>query len=256
MGARRIAKLVGLLLAVSGPSFASVIEVSIPFNSQSPFTRPQIDQLWDATAVNGVLDVNTGIGIIINPGPVVQIDALEFGLHQDPLPPSSPYLSAGIPEPTSSTVTYTFDQQTIVSGVEVVQHVNGITQVTGLLGDSLLSMQSLGSVFGPSGNLVDPGCGAGGILPNGISQVFDFGNSTLTGSIFQLTVNRTSCTFAYGAYRIFPLDEDGHRILAINDPSEIPEPGNGGTMVLLAGGLLLFGCVRRIESLKIGRSLA
>ncbi len=135
--------LAGMCLAATQLAGASIIEISIPIGSQSPLSRPANDQVWDVQAQGGVLDVNLGVGIIVNPVFVIPppgyVGTNYFPLHQDSFSPA-PYVSAYVPDPENSSVVFQFDQATIVSGIEIVQHVNGVTQLNGKIGTSLTSL--------------------------------------------------------------------------------------------------------------------
>jgi hypothetical protein len=143
-------------------------------NSNEAQSHPKNDGVWSVSTPPFPLDINTGIGFLINPahstGPSPV--ASDFSRH-DHL-----YSSPNIPIPTRAVVTYEFDMPTTVDQLEIIQHQNGITQIEGLVGNTLGSLSSIGTIFGPSGNVV--GAGA---LPEHGSQVFDFNNPT-AGNFF------------------------------------------------------------------------
>jgi len=205
--------LASTLMLVSTPVYArSIIGISIPVNSQSHLSRPAADNVFSAVVSGGVLNINLGIGIIVNP--TYPLPGENFALHQDQQVFSTPYIAAWRPDPATSTVTFTFDTPTVVSGVELVQHVFGVTQITGRLGNSLGSLQSLGSVFGPSGDVF--GGGSVFVVPtDGVSQIFSFGNTSQAGTVFTFEVNKTVYYEAYGLFRAYPLDAQGNRIPAV-----------------------------------------
>ncbi len=189
---------------------AAIVEVSIPPNSQSPYCRPYIDNVWDISAPPLPFNVTSGIGIILNPNVIGGNTYQDFALHLDLLSPAPSYLAANVPNPDFATVTYKFDSPTSVAGVEIVQHVNGITKVEGLAGDSLAAMTSLGAVFGPSGDVI-----SGFVSSEAASQSFFFNSSGPAATIFQLIVRKTVYPNAFACYRIYPLDSSGQRIPVI-----------------------------------------
>jgi hypothetical protein len=143
------------------------------------------------------LDVNIGIGFLINPA---------FSLGETLTLHDHVYVAPQIPDPTRAVVTYQFDEPVVVDKIEVIQHTNGITQIEGFVGDALESLTSIGAVFGPSGDIT-----GSFVFLEGQSYVFDF-NSTQAGRFFQLVIRKTSLSDGYGSYRAYPLDSDGNRI--------------------------------------------
>jgi hypothetical protein len=210
-----------VLLCATNNGDASIIEISVPESSQAN-SRPAIDGVWDAVAVGGVLDIDTGIGLIVNPIFVSANDQSDFALHQNAALGSPAYVAGYIPDPQASTVVYHFDQSTIVSSVDIIQHINGVTALSASIGDSLGSLTSLGTVFGPAGNLLDPSCTSAFI--DGSRQTFNFNNSTEAGTYFALTVAKSSCPAAFALHREFLYDEGGRAITALNEPASVSEP--------------------------------
>lgn len=189
---------------------ADITGISIPRNSQLQ-SRPFFDDVWSVSASSGALDTSSGIGIIVNTVWIQVNDANDFALHQNQENGSPAYMSDHVPDSAASTVTFTFDRPTIVRGVEIVQHVNGVTRVAGVLDST-----SLGPVFGPSGDIT-----TGFVVPSdGVSQVFDFANTGIAGTVFRLTISKTSHFHSFALHRAFPLDADGRRIA--------PSSGLGG----------------------------
>lgn len=187
----------------------SIVDISIPVGSQNYACRPSYDNVWEVSAPPCPFNVNSGIGIIVNPTVQGGNDNHDFALHQnDGIQPSPLYIAPYTPDPNTAIVTYRFDQPTIVTAIDVVQHVNGITQVEGFLGNSLDAMVSLGSVFGPSGDVTD-----NFVVPyDGTVQRFSFNNIRTSGTIFQLVVRKTCSSLAFATYRIYPADQNGNRI--------------------------------------------
>ena len=191
-----------------------IVAISVPVGSQSPESRTAQDNVWSVSIPPVPLNVDLGIGIIVNPTVVGGNNNTDFALHQDST--GGPYIASYSPDPTQGIVTYRFDQPVIVSGVEIVQHVNGITRVEGLLGASEATVTSLGSVFGPAGDVTDTV-----VAEEGETQRFDFGNSTVSGTVFQLIVRKTNHDSAFATYRIYPLDAAGNRIPAAGSTQQI-----------------------------------
>ena len=134
-------------------------------------------------------------------------DNQDFALHQNnDIQPSPLYAAPNVPDPATAVVTYTFDQAEVISGVEIVQHVNGITEVEGFLGDSTNTLVSLGAVFGPSGDITD---GTPVVPSDGTLQVFNFGNTDVSGTVLQVIIRKTSYPTAFATHRIYPLDASG-----------------------------------------------
>ena len=195
---------------------ASIVEISITPNSQAN-SRPSIDTVFDVQATNGTFNDNLGIGIIINPTYIAANVQADFALHQNGnLYPVSAY-SNFVPNPLTSRVTYRFNQPTIVSGIEIIEHFNGVTAVSGELGDSISTLSFIGA--------------ASSSLPmtDGTSVVFNFGNMTQSGEIFRLTIDQTFLSYAFAIHRAYLLDQNGNKIT-----SAVPEPS---AALLLAAGL-------------------
>ena len=197
-----------LLAAAARPVTAAITEISIPSGSQLA-SRPLIDNVWLVASQGGVLSTTVGIGLIVNPTWVNQNDSSDFSLHQNGPNGSPPYVQPHVPNVTASTVSYKFDKPTIVSGVEIVQHYNGVTEVKGLLGTT-----TLGPVFGPAGDVV-----SGPVAADGDSHVFNFANTSVAGTTFKLTVSKSSHESAFALHRLFLLDQAGNRIAPASGPT-------------------------------------
>ncbi len=179
------------------------------------------------------LNVNSGIGYLINPDEsFVPMVAENFSMHEHGFPNNArpPVMRAPhIPDPTRAVVTYTFNAPTVVDQLEINQHTNGITRVEGFVGDSLDSLISIGSIFGPDDDVT-------GLeyFSETQSYVFDF-NNEMPGEIFQFVIRKTSHWSGYAAYRAFPRDAEGTRYAAAQ---VIPEPTSMITWSLIG---LTFG---------------
>src|SRR5258708_737474 len=203
------------LLVTLVAASAAIIGVSIPVGSQNPLCRPSYDNIWSITNLPFPPASQAGIGIIVSPTSFSYDDNQDFALHQnDAIQPSPLYIASNVPDPATLTVTYTFERPATISGVEIIQHANGITKVEGFLGDSTNAMTSLGSVFGPSGDITNGTF----VAPDGTSQVFNFGNTNLSGTVFQLVIRKTSYPSAFATHRIYPLGADASRICTASGP--------------------------------------
>ena len=191
---------------VSSPmaGHAAIVGISIPVNSSDATSHPLVDNVWSVSAPAFPLNISSGIGFLINPNvraPSSNSDLNDFSLHDHF------YVSSNVPDPTRAVVTFHFDISTIVKGVEVIQHQNGISKIEGFSGNALNTLASLGSVFGPSGDIT-----GASLLTEWSSQTFDFGNTVTAGDFFQLVVRKTPLANGWASYRIFPLDVNGNRI--------------------------------------------
>ena len=223
---------VAALSTVNGAAQAAIVGISIPVNSSDAISHPNTDNVWSVGVPPAPFNVNSGIGFLINltfAGPGSAQNASDFTLH-DHVP-----ASGNVPDPSRAVVTFRFDTSTIVKGVLVIQHQNGISQIEGFAGNALNSLPSLGAVFGPSGDVT----GSSQFTEFG-AQVFDFANSNVSGGLFQLVVRKTSASGGYASYRIFPLDVNGIPIPAATTAVPLP-----GSFWLLGPALCGVGLARR-----------
>jgi len=93
----RFAVLVMILLGLTNPANADIIEISVPVNSQAPQSRPAIDNVWSVASQGGTLPTTLGIGIIVNSSWVSVIDFMDFALHQNPDLGTAPYTGLHFP---------------------------------------------------------------------------------------------------------------------------------------------------------------
>ena len=197
---------------------AVIVGVSIPVGSQSDLCRPKIDGVWSVRVPPRPLNVTRGIGHLINPdesfAPMV-VESFLFHEHDFKGQPRV-MLAPHTPNPARAVVTYTFDSPAIVDQLEIVQHTNGITKVEGFVGDSVDSLTSIGSVFGPDGDVTGESRFA-----ELQSYVFDFDNE-MAGKIFQFVIRKCSGSTGYSAYRAFPRNADGVRYAAIANNAAVP----------------------------------
>ncbi len=238
-----------LLLVISMvDGHSAIIEVSIPMGSTETGTTTANDNIWTATAVNGVLDTAHGIGAILRQTYQVG-DDLAMNIHYSGFAP----FSNNHPSPDVSTITYYFDTNTTVRGFAVIQHVNGITKLSAMLGASIGSLANLGSTFGPAGDVVATPGVPSNLAPDGTIQIFDFGNATLAGYVLQVFVDKTWCSDCFGTFAIAPLDASLNFIPAANSSQDVAEPTTLAVLAVGAIGLALgrkncFSKLRRVPT--------
>jgi len=211
----RIAGVVLVILALSClPAQAAVITgISIPVGSMDQTCHPLDDGVWSVTAPPYPLNIDTGIGRIINP-----TSGWKFSLHDHV------YSSPHVPNPARAVVTYEFNQPAVVDQVEIIQHANGITSIEGFVGDAPGSLVSIGSIFGPDGDVT-----GWHYFGEHQSYVFDF-NNALPGRYFQIVIRKTAVPDGYASYQVYPRDANG----AAFEP--IPEPAS---LAVMLGGIHL-----------------
>lgn len=209
---------------------AAIVGVSVPVNSSDATSHPLSDNVWTISVPPVPFDVATGIGFLINPtfaAPGSSHNPSDFTLHDHQ------FLGANVPDPSRAVVTFKFDTPTIVKGLEIIQHHNGISQVEGFAGNDPNNLTSLGSIFGPNGDVT-----GFNVFTEYSSQLFDFGNTTSSGTYFQLVVRKTPHPNGWATYRILPLDVNGVPI----PPAIVPVPAAFWLLGSALGGL---GMVRR-----------
>jgi hypothetical protein len=219
---------VAMLIGAGRAESAVIVGVSIPVGSQNDLCRPVIDDVWSVSAPPFPLNVNLGIGNLVNPDEsFVPMVVESFSLHEHDFAGQPPVMLAPhTPDPARAVVTYKFDSATIVDQLEIIQHQNGISKVEGFVGDSVDSLTSIGSIFGPDGDVT-----GASYFDETQSYVFDFDNA-LAGRIFQFVIRKISHSTGYAAYRAFPRNADGARYTA----AVIPEPSTIVIWLLLGSG--------------------
>ena len=218
------------LFSFSSLASAAITGVSIPVGSQDGPSWPVWDNVYSVVAPN----FNLGIGHIV--GPQVTSGYGSFALHDHV------YISPNVPDPSRAVVTYTFNASTIVKGVEIIQHTNGITRIEGFSGNNPSSVISIGSVFSPAGDITGPGSFA-----ELSSSTFDFGNTTQSGTVFQFIVRKTSLDNGWANYNAYPLDINGNRI-------PVPEPEEY-LMMLIGAGMVGYRVKRKNALCKMQSKL-
>ena len=124
------------------------------------------------------------------------------------------------PAPRKASVTFRFDEPTLVKLVEVVQAADGVTQIQGYVGNRLNRMRSIGRV-----STTEP-------LADGSVTDFSFADNERAGRFFRLVIRHTSAKHDYGLYRVFLGDGLGNTYSGQPVPP-IPEPA---TLAALTGG--------------------
>ncbi|MBL9175005.1 MAG: thrombospondin type 3 repeat-containing protein, partial [Verrucomicrobiales bacterium] len=173
-----------------------VIRVSVPEDSSDAASHALIDEVWSVSAPPFPFVAESGIGYLISTTYPTQLAIHD---HQ--------YVAPNVPDPARAVITYVFDEPVTVDQVEVMQHGNGITQFEGLVGNSLASLTSIGTVIGSHGDVTGTA-----VFTEGESDIFDFNNTT-PGRVFRLVITKTSLEDGYASYRIFPRDAQGERFV-------------------------------------------
>jgi hypothetical protein len=228
---RSLHTLIVFSLAACSLQAVSIVSVSVPQESQdfgNNDSYPSRDNIWTSSPVE------TMIGI----GHIVDISETVLAADIQPLTRlgvlhSHKYDSPYAPVP-STIVTYVFDSAAVINGLEILQHMNGVTRVEGFVGNELGSMSSIGSAFGSAGDVHGHE-----MFTEGESHLFTF-NNALAGTIFQFRITQTSLEDGYALHRAFPLLPDGSRILAA------PDSGSTAPMLFLGfAGMLSASFFRR-----------
>lgn len=192
-----------IMVCIARPlSAGEIVEISKPLNSNDGLSRPTSANAWSVSTPPYPFDIFSGIGYAVNPH--YYGGAADFVFHDHV------YASSNIPAPDRSVLTYTFDEETVVDQIEIIQHTNGISKIEGFVGNSPGSLMSIGEA---TSSLVYP-------YAEGASDVFDFDNS-IGGTIFQFVVTETPLSDGFAAYRAFPRDASGQRFdidVAPGDP--------------------------------------
>jgi hypothetical protein len=221
----------------------AITSVSIPVDSQNNSCYPSTDNVWSVQAPPFPLSVNTGIGHIIQMPPPTGLDIA--CLHQTG---PSVYVAPYTPDPTRAVVTFQFDVPVVVGQLEIVQHTNGTTLVEGYVGNSLASLNSIGAVFGPKGDIT-------GLLlfTEAESNVFQFANS-VPGTFFQFIIRKTSNVDGYAMYRAYPRTPSGEYLQPAASAPALPSVGNvSGLVASSAGSLAVTGnCLASISAAQVG----
>ncbi|MCI0628085.1 MAG: hypothetical protein L0387_41600 [Acidobacteria bacterium] len=185
-----------------------IVGVEIPEGiCPSPYCRSAIDEKW---RTEFPAQYPPGIAIILEP-----VDPSKQWVENSPYNDFPLHRSQERSEPapldlSADYVLYEFDKPTVVSGVEIIQHRNGIAQLEGFVGSSSheSEMTSLGvaSISGCRGASPDPGC-----FNNGDISQFRF-TRVNSGRFFMFKIRRLTYDRGYAVLRAYPLDTTGRRI--------------------------------------------
>lgn len=176
----------------------ALVGVAIPVGSQDAGCFPVWAGVYSVSAPPFPFDIATGIGHLVDPGNLGL--PTQFALHDHQ------YVSPYVPDPSRAVVDYTFRWPVTVTAVEIVQHANGISMIEGFAGDSIASLTSVGSTFGPSGDVTGSSC-----FPEFASQVFNL-PSPACGTQFRVVIRKTCTANGWANYRIVPRDASGTQI--------------------------------------------
>jgi hypothetical protein len=169
-----------------------IVRIWILPNSQDATCKPLDDNIWTSVQTpEGKIDTTKGIGAIVSPLP---ISTTKFTLHDHR------YKMAHIPDKYRSIVNYEFSQPVKIDQILVVQHTNGITCLEGFVGDDINNLQSVGTIWGPTGDALG-GC----VFPEGSLQLFDHFPNPKKGKFLRLRIKKTSLTNGYALYKIIPI---------------------------------------------------
>ena len=172
---------------------------------------------------------NAGLEEPVESGAVrPRINQLDFPEeHQDPFPYATPRPSIittrpsqpghyvlhsngytdHTPEPVAGTVTYSFNHPVKVTELEMIVHINGITRVEGLVGDTIDELISIGEASASE-------AGRGKPFPQELGLVtFAFApKNHRKGKIFRFVVRETVKVDGYANYQAYPRTADHERI--------------------------------------------
>lgn len=201
-----IASLLAFTGRVSGVSIVS-IDAPPDLNPSGSTTVPGGSAL-SVSVPPYPFPITVGFGTIVNPD-YEELGAPNFVVH------NSGHYWDQIPDQETSRITFGFDAPTIVRRVEIVQHANGVSALAAAAGSDLATLTPLGSTFGPNGDV-----GGFGAFTEGELYSFDFSDNNVSGTIFEVTIAKTSLINGYAFYRMFLYDEHDQRI----EGAVVPEP--------------------------------
>ena len=139
----------------------------------------------------------------------------DFALHDHG------YVAAHLPDPNRAWVAMTFDAPVVLSGLDVVQHANGITRIEHFVGADMSTLVSVGNAFGLRGDVTGDV-----VFAEYERDRFDW-TSQSAGTMHYFVVTKTSNPAGWATYRWYP-----------DFATPVPEPQTYALMVL---GLALLG---------------
>lgn len=200
---------VALLLATTAR--AAINFVSVVGESQDP-QGSHVAQagVWTAWVPPYPLATDSGVGRLIDrTNLATDLQRQTFTLH------SHLYEQPFVPVPFAM-VTYGFDVPTAVGGLEVVQHMNGISQIEGFTGDAPEAMRSIGLAFSQRGDV-----SGGSAFDEGEHSVFNFTNAP-PARFFRFAIRKTRLADGYGIYRAYPRKPNGWLIEPVERAAPVP----------------------------------
>jgi hypothetical protein len=212
-------------LGSSAPA-AQIIRLSIPEDSQYQ-SHPYNDDVWSVSTTPGQsLNTTVGIGWMLNHviylGPIP--DEYTMHVHSSLYP--GRYIAPYVPNPDLVTVTFEFDVPVVIRQVEIVQHVDGVSQIRAYAGNTPDTMQLLGTRSAIPPAIPHYTGGPPQFFPGQLCY-FDLSTNVVAGKFFQFVVSQTTNASRFAIYRAFIYGEAGEIV------GEIPEPA---CLVLLAAG--------------------
>ena len=154
----------------------------------------------------------SGIGYTVDATQAGNFDPGNFVKHDHV------YVGFRIPDPTRAQITFKYDSAVSLSGVQIVEHVNGISKLHAFVGDDLGSLTDVGDVFGNIGDV-----GSFGV--NGALNQFNF-SGTATGRFVRIVFSQSSLNGGYAFFRMNPTVTD-----AAVGPG-VPEPMTWALMLM------------------------
>ena len=148
-----------------------------------------------------------GIGFTVEPEPFRRDwTPNDFTMHDH-------HGKAGEPDQTRSFITYEFDKPARVADVLIIQHVDGITEIEGFVGDDVNTLQSIGK---STSLIVSPLPLRQNAFVPGARDVFSFPQAR-QGKLFRIVITKTSSPApAYAMYRAYPRDSN-HSVFRVRD---------------------------------------